>query len=389
MEYNPVILPGEQNMSGGRRWGWLVVVCLIAAVGSLRWREMNARREAERRTAILAAEKTSPEGAANELAAFLKAATVAPDAESKARIQRSILKAADNLLGAIPTDEQIETAVQAKMKALDALEGPSKVAAFENELDKAGRARLARMVRAFRLKQWENRLDGVKQAKPPDPGKVRQTIAEMKVAIAEAISVFEVPPQFSDQRLGSVIGYLAEETGDNQLVTATYQSLSKIFATSRDPRLTEFVQRLEGVPRRLNLVGHKMKLEGKLLDGTPLDWSKYAGKVVLVDFWASWCPDCLAELPRLEECYRLYHSKGFDVVGLSRDYELDTLKKFVEKKKIPWAIVFGDNAPSASFTYYGIIGIPQMILVGRDGKVVAVGVEGETLRKDVENLLGN
>ena len=113
---------------------------------------------------------------------------------------------------------------------------------------------------------------------------------EMKKAIGEAVEFLEEsPPQRTDVSLAFTTGRLAEMSGDSELAANTYRSLAKVFAASNDLELAEFAKILEGVIRRLSLVGQKMKIEGKLLDGATFDWSKYLGKVVLVDFWATWC----------------------------------------------------------------------------------------------------
>jgi thiol-disulfide isomerase/thioredoxin len=316
-----------------------------------------------------------PEGTPKELMEFVKklAMTRPENPEAMTKMQAAILKAAEKMLAGKPNEDEMTFAVQAKMNMLKDTE---KLVAFAEELKKGGHEKLARQVTGYMMQ-----LD-MRKAMMGGPEKIKK-------AVADAVKFLEEqPPQPTDVGLAFMAGRLAEMTNDNDLAANTYRSLAKAFSASKDPNLAEFSKTLEGVVRRLTLMGNEMKIEGKLLGGKDFDWSKYAGKVVLVDFWATWCPPCVAEVPNMKKCYKLYHDKGFDIVGLSCDHNLEDLEKFVKEKEIPWAIVFGDGKPSPTVSYYGIMGIPTMVLVGKDGKVISLTARGEELKKELEKLLG-
>ncbi len=75
-----------------------------------------------------------------------------------------------------------------------------------------------------------------------------------------------------------------------------------------------------GAVRRARLLtGDPVKVSGKTIDGKPFDISQYKGKVVIVDFWATWCGPCLAELPNLKKIYEKYHDRGLEIVGVNLD----------------------------------------------------------------------
>ncbi len=154
------------------------------------------------------------------------------------------------------------------------------------------------------------------------------------------------------------------------------------------PDVPEMVkQRVDGMLRQLKLAGHPLDIQFTAVDGREVDLAKYKGKVVLVDFWATWCGPCVAELPHVKEAYEKFHARGFEVVGISFDGEKSALEKFVAAKDMPWPQYFDGKKWENKFgQQYGIDSIPQMWLVDRDGNLVDTEAR-DGLAEKVERLL--
>ncbi len=142
------------------------------------------------------------------------------------------------------------------------------------------------------------------------------------------------------------------------------------------------------------LVGKPFRLVGYTLDGTPLDVSRYQGKVVLVMFWATWDNESRGEMQNVAGEYKKNYNKGFDVIAVSVDQDLEALGKAVAKVRLPWAVVADNfaatmtgNQQQSMAAQYGIQILPAMILVGKDGKVAAVNCRGKKLGEELEKLL--
>ena len=178
--------------------------------------------------------------------------------------------------------------------------------------------------------------------------------------------------------------------GGEALSKQAYETFGPIFAKSKNDSIRQMAESFQGTLRRLSLPGNPMKITGTLLNGQLFDQSTVAGKIVLVDFWATWCGPCIAEIPNVLEQYEKYHSRGFEVIGISLDQERDALEKFVTDRKIPWPILFepseGSGWQHPLATYYGISGIPTVILIGKDGNVVSLNARGERLGELLDEL---
>ncbi|MCA9259018.1 MAG: TlpA family protein disulfide reductase [Planctomycetales bacterium] len=304
------------------------------------------------------------------------------------KIARSIVVAADKALGANPQGQEVAESHYFKLQAIDIL----------RQLGEPGAdAKLAKAI------------EGARSHDDPDVAGVG-----MKFFIESAMERWAVLTAKQKQELVDAIVSHVERTGvdpsqaqtllvvadfmgnaeDFELGQKMLDKLLPLFRKHASPQIQGALPMLEGVARRLGLPGHKLELSGTLLDGEKLDWSEYEGKVVLVDFWASWCGPCQQELPNVLRMYRAYHEKGFEVVGICLDDDATQAESFVQKRQLPWATLFSHNPEKQGWenplaVEFGVTGIPFAILLDAEGKVVSMDARGPKLEKLLRRQLGN
>lgn len=182
---------------------------------------------------------------------------------------------------------------------------------------------------------------------------------------------------------------LYERTGKREEGKAFLAQVSADFADH--PMAEELGSALKGMASAYNqpAVGDTMEIAFTALDGTEIDLAKMTDKVVLVDFWATWCGPCVKELPHVKAAYDKYHDKGFEILGISLDDDKDKLDSFIKDRGLTWPMFYDGNGWETELvTKYGISGIPATFLVGKDGKIAATNLRGKALETKLAELLG-
>jgi len=124
------------------------------------------------------------------------------------------------------------------------------------------------------------------------------------------------------------------------------------------------------------------------IDGRAVDSGALRGKVVLVDFWATWCPPCVAEMPEIQRLYNNYNKDGLVVIGISLDADKSAVEKFIANNKIPWPVYFDENKGQNRFAIeWGVEAIPTKCLIDKDGRKHPLAPDAD-LEAEIKKLLG-
>ncbi len=308
--------------------------------------------------------------------------------------RNAMLDAADKILAAKPTGKQRAKAMLTKFEALSLLDRLDPTGETGQKRDKLVDAmgtdsepEVVRISKQIALSQE------VQQLEPGDLAAARKVWAHMKALFADD------PENPQSGELAEMITSALEHFDrdpDSPFTLQLFTDYKDMLGKSKLPENAARKERAEAVVRRLSLVGKTLDIHGTLVDGKKFDPATLKGKVVLLDFWATWCGPCLAELPNVKANYKKYHDKGFEVVSvnLNDDEQEEQLREFLDKRPLPWPVIFEADAKKRGFDnpmarYYGVSSIPTVILTNQKGEVVSINARGPALGEKLEELLGD
>jgi len=142
--------------------------------------------------------------------------------------------------------------------------------------------------------------------------------------------------------------------------------------------------------QRGNIGNAFIDFEAEAPDGTKHHLSEYAGKgqYVLIDFWASWCGPCIGSFPMMKQLHEAYKDRGLHIVGVSCDKDREAWLKALDKHRLPWTALLSPSAKGDACSLYGVSGIPTVILIAPDGKILSTDLEAGKLKEKLAEIFG-
>jgi thiol-disulfide isomerase/thioredoxin len=176
------------------------------------------------------------------------------------------------------------------------------------------------------------------------------------------------------------------EMEDVDLARDILKDYAKMFAGSANKQIAAASKQFEMALKNLDKLGKVIEITGKTTTGKDFDLKNLKGKVVLVDFWGTWCPPCVAEIPNMVKAYEKYHNRGFDVIAITSDKDDDVVLKFMESRQLPWACINVEDSRTL-IKMHGINSYPTPMLVDQAGRLISLRARGPQLERLLERLL--
>jgi thiol-disulfide isomerase/thioredoxin len=178
------------------------------------------------------------------------------------------------------------------------------------------------------------------------------------------------------------LGIAQEYAGEEEEAKKWYGQVAKQLPASAAAK------KANGARARLESVGKSISLRGKNPSGGNVDLADYRGKVVLVQYWASWCEPCKADMRVLKDLLTKHGRSGFNIIGVNLDTNAKDMAAYLAESRLPWPQIFEEGGlDSRLANELGILTLPTMILVDRQGKVVNRNIHVVELDRELKNLI--
>lgn len=231
---------------------------------------------------------------------------------------------------------------------------------------------------------------------------LEKNTGENKAILDELEKIFERMKGISEE-VREIKKTLLSTNSKNTIGRDMFLEDSRLFtAAERIEFINQLTEETQQIPRIVNIrkiaeaeaatsEGKKYRdIKGNTLDGKELALSEIVSKnkYTLLDFWASWCGPCIAEVPHVKKVYAKYKSKGFEVYGASIDADAEAWKGAAKAHSLPWQHVILDGKDKTGGAFlYGVQGIPYTVLIDQEGTIVKINLRGEKLMETLDELM--
>jgi thiol-disulfide isomerase/thioredoxin len=190
-------------------------------------------------------------------------------------------------------------------------------------------------------------------------------------------------PQSADSAEAMLQLAMAQEfAGEEEKAIDWYGQVAKRFPQSTSAK------KAAGAVTRLESVGKAIEFNGLTVDGKTVNLAALKGKVVVIQYWATWCEPCIQDMERIGELHAKYAGRGFEVIGVNLDNNRDEMVAFLTKNRLPWPQIHeAGGLDSRPANHLGVLTLPTMLLIGKDGNVISRNLHVSELDGELKKQL--